>query len=77
MDIGYVLGLIATGVALLGYVIKGTNSLTRIEEKMTGYVKQTEELQAFRRTSEAKHVEHEHRIKNLESDVSELRDGGQ
>ena len=74
MDIVELIGTFCGGATLLGLLIKGTNSLTRIELTLTNQVKENEENKHFRTTADKTLSNHEHRISRLETDVSELQD---
>ncbi len=74
-DIAAAVASIVGGCTLLGFVIKGTNSLTEIKVMMASLIKDNDEAKAHRKTTDATLGDHDHRIRSLESDVSELQDG--
>lgn len=76
MEIAEFIGAAVGGATLLGFLLKGTNSLTRIELTLSNQVKENEENKNFRHTADKTLNDHSHRISRLETDVSELQDEG-
>lgn len=74
MDVVEVIGAVIGACTLLGFVIKGTNSLARIEVTMASQVEENKENKLFRVSTERTMNNHENRISNLETDVRDMND---
>lgn len=74
MEYAELIGAILGACTLLGFVIKGTNSLARIEVAMVVQNEENRENKLFRVTTDRTLNNHENRISNLETDVRDLND---
>lgn len=74
MDVVAVISSIVGGCTLLGFVIKGTNSLAEIKIMMAALIRENDEARAHHKATDATLNNHDHRIRSLESDVAELQE---